>query len=383
MPYFTIFQEQLFSTAELSKGDKENLIEFLQLLEESGVGELIEKETKKDKSLGGRSSYNPYRLFAAIIYAFSKHSGSLRKIEESIKYDLRFIYIMNNFSPSYVTISKFLNNVVVKHSEEIFSLITLTILNKYHLCFDDCFIDGTKIEANANKYKFVYKPTKFKINLFEKIRLLLLKYFELSDKKTTFTSKEIANYVSQLIAILHQHNIDVSSIQTGRGHRRPKIVSDYFLLSSYLLKLLDYEEKDEICGPNRNSYYKTDHDATAMCLKQDYYSGLGSNTHAAYNLQIIVSKGFILCFYASQDRTDQFAFIPTLEIFKSMYGFYPKRLCADAGYGSLRNYQFVTDNDIENYIKFPDWSRMVSGDTYNLFYFNDKGELICQTIRWL
>lgn len=144
---------------------------------------MIEKETKKDKSLGGRSSYNPYRLFAAIIYAFSKHSGSLRKIEESIKYDLRFIYIMNNYSPTYVTISKFLNNVVVKHSEESFSLITLTILNKYNLCFDDCFIDGTKIEANANKYKFVYKPTKFKFNLFEKIRLLLLKYFELSDKR--------------------------------------------------------------------------------------------------------------------------------------------------------------------------------------------------------
>lgn len=137
MPYFTTFQEQLFSTAELSKGDKENLIKFLQILEESGVGEVIEKETKKDKSLGGRSSYNPYRLFAAIIYAFSKHSGSLRKIEESIKYDLRFIYIMNNCSPSYVTISKFLNNTVVNHSEEIFSLITLIILKKYNLCFDD------------------------------------------------------------------------------------------------------------------------------------------------------------------------------------------------------------------------------------------------------
>ena len=186
VPYFTVFQEQLFSTAELSKGDKEELIEFLQLLEESGVGEVIEKETKKDKSLGGRSSYNPYRLFAAIIYAFSKHSGSLRKIEESIKYYLRFIYIMNNYFPSYVTISKFINNVVVKHSEEIFSLITSTILNKFNLCFDDCFIDGTKIEANANKYKFVYKPTQFKINLFEKLRLLLLKYFVLPRQKNDF-----------------------------------------------------------------------------------------------------------------------------------------------------------------------------------------------------
>ena len=71
-----------------------------------------------------------------------------------------------------------------------------------------------------------------------------------------------------MIDILHKQNIDVSSIPIGRGHRHPKIVSDYFLLSSYLLKLLDYEEKDEICGPNRNSYYKTDHDATAMCLNK-------------------------------------------------------------------------------------------------------------------
>ena len=108
------------------------------------------------------------------------------------------------------------------------------------------------------------------------------------------------------------------------------------------MKLLDYEEKEEICGPNRNSYYKTDHDATAMCLKEDYYSGLGSNTHAAYNLQIIVSKGIILSFYVSQERNDQYTLIPALDKFHELYGFYPKRLCADSGYGSLRNYQYVT-----------------------------------------
>lgn len=377
MPYFTIYQEQLFSTADLNRGEKEKLKKFLELLEESGVGKLIESETSKDRSLGGRSSYNPYRLFATIIYAFSKHSGSLRKIEESMLYDLRFIFLMNNNSPTYVTISKFLNNVVVKHFEEIFSLITMTIIKKYELCFDDCFIDGTKIEANANKYKFVYKPTTYKNNLFAKIRTLLLEYFELSDKKNTFVSKEVASYVEQMLNLLSKQNIDISTIKTGKGHRNPKLVSDYLLLSTYLIKLLDYEEKEDICGPNRNSYYKTDHDATAMCLKEDYYSGLGSNTHAAYNLQIIVSKGFILSFYVSQDRNDQYTLIPALQKFNKMYGVYPKRICADAGYGSLKNYQFVLSNNIENYIKFADWSRVVSGDTYDLFYFNDKEELVC------
>ena len=239
MSFFTVFQDRLFPTAELSKGEREKIDVFLKLLEDSGVGQIIYEETKKDKSLGGRSSYNPYRLFASIIYAFSKHSGSLRKIEESLKFDLRFLYINNQETPSYVTISKFLNNVVVKHFETIFSKITLAILNKYDIPIDDCFLDGTKIEANANKYKFVYKPTTFKNNLFDKIRAVLIQYFQLSENKKTFVSKEVATYVSQILEMVKKQNIDIDEVKVGRGHRKPKIVSDCLLLSSYLLKLLD------------------------------------------------------------------------------------------------------------------------------------------------
>ena len=115
------------------------LDKFLLLLEESGVGKIIEEATKTDRSKGGR---NPYRLFATIIYGFSKHSGSLRKIEESINFDLRFIYLMDNFKPTHVTISKFLNNVVVKFQQEIFISITKTIIDKYNICIDDVFLDN-------------------------------------------------------------------------------------------------------------------------------------------------------------------------------------------------------------------------------------------------
>ena len=71
------------------------------------------------------------------LYAFSKHSGSLRKIEESLKFDLRFLYINNQETPSYVTLSKFLNNVVVKYFEVIFTKITSAILNKYQIHTED------------------------------------------------------------------------------------------------------------------------------------------------------------------------------------------------------------------------------------------------------
>ena len=76
-------------------------------------------------------------------------------------------------------------------------------MNKYQIPTNDCFIDGTKIEANANKYKFVYKPTTFKINLFDKIKSLLVQYFQLSEKKKTFISKEIASYVAKTGMGLH------------------------------------------------------------------------------------------------------------------------------------------------------------------------------------
>ena len=126
-------------------------------------------------------------------------------------------------------------------------------------------------------------------------------------------------------------------------------------LSSILTKVLDYEEKEKICGPNRKSYYKTDHDATAMCLKSDYYSGLGSNMHAAYNVQILVIKGITLAYYVSCSRADIDDFIPILESFKTIYSVFPKRVCADAGYGSLENYSYLKRNNIENYVKYFSW----------------------------
>ena len=136
-------------------------------------------------------------------------------------------------------------------------------------------------------------------------------------------------------------------------------------LYEYLIKSVEYEEKEAICGPDRNSYYKTDHDATAMCLKEDYYSGLGSQMHAAYNTQIVVCRGIIVFYYLSQDRSDTRTLLPTLEGFKSMYGCYPKRICADAGYGSFANYKYCNTKGIEAFIKYPflEWRtyRKVSG----------------------
>lgn len=368
MPYFSMSKTFLVYPYTVDDKGLLQLDEFLLLLDRSNVGEIIKNEVQKELKSTGRPGYNPYKLFAVILYSFSKGIYSLRKIEEYCKYDLRYLLIMDGDKPSYVTISKFLNNVVVKHINEVFSLITKAILDFGKLNIDDAFLDGTKIEANANKYKFVWKPSKPKKKLFENVKKLLMNYFKLSDKKETFTSFELANFISKLVERIEEKGINAAEIRKGKGIKNPQIVKDYLQLNNMMVKLLEFEEKEEICGPERNSYFKTDHDATAMCLKSDYYSGLGSNMHAAYNLQIIVSKGIVLTFYVSQDRNDFYTLIPTLSRFCRDFGYFPKRLCADSGYGSLDNYEFLEKNKIGNFVKYNEWKKFVNGEYSPLFY---------------
>ena len=236
---------------------------------------------------------------------------------------------------------------------------------------DNMYLDGSKFEANANKYKFVWKPTTFHNKLSDKIRKLLKEYnIETGlPTKGIIESKIIANKINELNDILKNYNLD---LKENKVHN-----NNYKLLVQYLEKSLEYEEKERICGPNRNSYYKTDNDATAMCLKEDYYSGLGSNMHAGYNTQIGVINGLITAYLVTQSRTDINDFTPLLDIHYKFYGSYPKKLCADSGYGSLTNYKYLDKHKIDNFVKYFSWQGNVSGKNPSQYYLNDDETITC------
>ena len=79
------------------------------------------------------------------------------------------------------------------------------------------------------------------------------------------------------------------------------------------------KKKERICGKKRNSYFKTDQDATAMVLKQDYYSKLSHDFHAGYNIQVLVSSGLITMYGVFQDRSDYYTFIPMNDLYFKYY----------------------------------------------------------------
>ena len=351
MSNFISKQGFLFYSLPINDKEKIKIDTLLTLLDESGVKKYLDPDRKESNA--GRPEYDSLKLFVAIILGFALGSGSLREIEDQCRNDLRFIYLLDGVCPSYSIIGRFINSRILPNSEKIFSCIMKAMTTTCNVSMDTLFLDGTKHEANANKYKFVWKPTTFHLRLCDKARALL-KTMNLADNvpgKGIFESRILAEKLSASISIKPESlGITEKALDGMRSN-----------LEDYLIKALDYEEKERICGPNRNSYYKTDHDATAMCMKEDYYSGLGSNMHAAYNVQLIVSMGMIVGYYVSQDRADTYTLEPSIERFKSMYGFLPKNLVADAGYGCTKNYRYCEQNKINAYIKYNEWQGESSG----------------------
>ena len=168
MSYFTTRETFFVIPLSTYDGEIQKIDNFLILLEKSGVGEVIEKAEYRN-SPKGRKSYNPYNLFASILFLNSKRITSLRDIAEAFIYDLRVLYIMEQERPSYKTINDFINNVITPNRDRIFSLITKAIIDEFNLDISDQYLDGTKFEANANKYKFVYISEKRMDSLNEKI----------------------------------------------------------------------------------------------------------------------------------------------------------------------------------------------------------------------
>lgn len=367
MAYFTKIGPQIFYSFPLVVKEAKKLDAYLDLLEASGIGKLL-STIDTDEFQVGRPSYNACDLFAAILYCFSTGHASLREMETAFRTDLRLIYFLKGERPSSPTISRFIN-ALTPHIDYLFVQIVKAIFKKFGADMDTVFLDGSKWEANANKYKFVWKPTTFHLKLSDKARNLL---------NTLGLSKDVPGEGILPSAVLMKKVQEAQRLQPDSIKGGQKALNNMIQnLSNYLLKALEYEEKERICGPNRNSYYKTDHDATAMCLKRDYYSGLGSNMHAAYNTQILVSKGLIVSYYLCQERNDLATLEPSIDKFRGFYGHYPERLVADAGYGTRNNYEYCDRYEIKAFIKYQSWSGESSGRNPAVYEYLEDGSIKC------
>ena len=224
MGYFNIKRAFFIVPSEKCYVEFEKIDKFILLLENSGVGKIIESVNKKREKCKGKYGYNTFNLFATIIFCFSKFKATIRNIEEKFIFDLRVIYIMEGKLPKHTVIGEFINEYIVPYQYEIFTCITNQIIKEFNLNVSDTYLDGTKIEANANKYKFVWKPTTFHKKLDVKIKEMLKKMnLEFKENKL-IKSYELNDLIKKYLL---RENIDINSIPIGKGKRLSKEQRNY------------------------------------------------------------------------------------------------------------------------------------------------------------
>ena len=280
------------------------------------------------KHYTGRLRYNPVSMLKTVLIGFMTNGYiSLRELEDQCKVNLRFMYLMEHETPSYRTFGYFINEVIGNSVEEIFNDINQKIFETEHVDLQHLYIDGSKFEANVNKYSCVWKKAteKSRYRLFDKITHL----FEEINEELSFTGMKLSinsEYAPEYIKEAAEKyagvcQLDESEFVRGRGHHKSVQQRHYEKLTEYAEKLLEYVEKIHICGEGRNSYSKTDHSATFMRMKKDYMGN--DQLLPAYNVQIGVADEYIAVVDVNQYRIDMDCFIPLMNKFRNTYGFYP------------------------------------------------------------
>jgi len=278
------------------------------------------------------------------------------------------MYLMDRETPSYRTFGYFINEVLPDSIEDIFSDINHAIFEEEQVDLQHIYIDGSKFEANANKYTWVWKKAteKSRYRLYDKITSLIDSINESiiwSGVKISTNTEYVPDYLREVLekcAMLWQ--INEQAFVCGRGHHKSSEQRMYEKLREYTDKLEEYIEKIHICGNERNSYSKTDRSATFMRIKTDYMGN--DQLLPAYNVQIGVTDEYIAVVDVNHYRNDMDCFIPLMERFNKTYGFYPKYPVADAGYGSYNNYIYCEQKGMEKYMKFPMFKKETEDKNY-------------------
>lgn len=308
----------------------------------------LEPLTNKYKG-GGCSSYHPRMLLKVLVYGYLNNIYSSRKMEQALHQNIHFMWLSAMTYPDHNTINRFRSDRLNGVLKNIFSQVVLLLVENGHITLKEAFLDGTKIEASANRYTFVWgrsiKASKKRIEKQLK---------ELWDYAESVAKEELENNELESFEKIDQEKVRETIEKIDKALKDKPINKKVKQKLNYARKnwpenLKKYEEQEKVLG-KRSSFSKTDPDATFMRMKEDHM--LNGQLKPAYNLQISTENQFILGYTLHQTTNDTTTLKTHLDAFKELYGKMPKVLVADAGYGSEENYEYLEKNKIEAFVKY-------------------------------
>ena len=340
---------------------------------------------------GGTSSYHPRMLLKVLVFAYLSNIFSSRKIEAAIKENIHFMWLSGMKRPDHHTINRFRSERLKDHIKEVFTQVVLLLMESGHVDRKAVYTDGTKIEANANKYTFVWA-----------------KSIETNKKKMKAQLEELWNY-TQKVAAEELKGDDPAQMQELDPEKVERTIDA--INAALSGKQVDKKVKQKLkyTGKNwgdnlrryetqkgilkeRGSYSKTDPDATFMRMKDDHMGN--GQLKAGYNVQWSTQDQFIVQYSLHQDTTDTNTLISHYEQLQQQLGKLPEAVVADAGYGSEQNYEYLESKGVQAFVKYNYFHREQQGKHQEkhpfaqskLHYNAPRNEYICpmgQPMRYI
>ncbi|HEY9169704.1 MAG TPA: IS1182 family transposase [Lutibacter sp.] len=320
-----------------------------QIVESLNIQPLLKAYSKE-----GNPGYHPKMLLKVMLYAYMTNVYSSRKIELALRENINFMWLTSMTVVDHNTINRFRSNKLKDSFKEIFKQVVLMLASEGLITLKQIYTDGTKIEAQAGRYTFVWGNS-IKTNKGKMLTQLeeLWRYAQSIDnddepnpEPTEF--KEISKEVIEKTVA----KIDAKLSGNKKASSKAKAKLRYIKIN-FVKNLEKYLEQEAILG-ERNSYSKTDTEATFMRMKEDHMKN--GQLKPAYNTQISTENQIIVHYTIHQNPTDTKTLKPHLENFEQSFGEEVlkkmEEITADAGYGSEENYDYLEQKDLTAYVKY-------------------------------
>jgi transposase len=314
---------------------------------------------------GGTTSFHPRMLLKVVVYAYLSNVYSSRKMEAALKENIHFMWLSGMQKPDHNTINRFRSERLKGIVKKIFAEVVRMLVESGQVSLKEVYTDGTKIEANANRYTFVWgnaiKTNKAKM---EAALQELWKYAEsvateeLKDQTPTTFAPINAEHVKQAI-----EKIDEALKDKPITKKAKQKLS--YAKKNFADRITKYQAQEKILAA-RNSYSKTDPDATFMRMKEDHMRN--GQLKPGYNVQLSTCDQYILCYSLHQNPTDTLTLSSHLGQFNELHNTLPQTLTADAGYGSEENYALLSSKNIEPFVKYSYFDREQHKSNENPFH---------------
>lgn len=328
---------------------------------------------------GGNSAFNPKMMLKVLVFAYLSNVYSSRRIEDLLRRDIYFMWLAGMKRPDFRTINYYRGKRLKEGFDAVFTQVVRLLHEEGFVSLKVQYIDGTKIESVANKYTFVWRGSVEKYDARLKAKTeALLRQIEQSHAVENqenpmpeeLTAEEVVKRVERI-----REKVDADKLSKEDRKALKQIETDA------VPRMNRYKEQLETMG-SRNSYSKTDPDATFMRMKED--AMLNGQLKPGYNVQISTENQFITNFGIYQRPTDTLTMVSYLESFKTRYGMQSEEIVADSGYGSEENYEYMFRNGMTPYVKYNmfhvEQRRGYRNNPFrvsNLFYNPDDDFYVC------